>query len=70
MIQPFAPVEVKDALNEINGRFSSWMKNIQAFHNVGDPKAILISPFTGSEVTEKYLLVKKEFGYSMEIVDA
>ncbi|WP_413536540.1 phage tail tip lysozyme [Carnobacterium divergens] len=69
VIQPFAPVEVKDALNEINGRFPSWMKNIQAFHNVGDPKAILISPFTGSEVTEKYLLVKKEFGYSMEIVD-
>lgn len=69
VIQPFAPVEVKDAFNEINGRFPSWIKNIQAFHNVGDPKAILISPFTGSEVTEKYLLVKKEFGYSMEIVD-
>lgn len=70
VVQPFTVQEVNARYAEINQRFPTWMKNINNFHNVGDPKGVLIARFKTEEIVEKYLEVQRGTGYAMKIVDA
>lgn len=67
VVQPFTVNEVQGKLSELNNKFPGWSKQIVDLRDVAKPQGVLISPFTGSDVAEKYLEIKQKTGYMTQI---
>ena len=67
VIQPFNVKEVDSKLAELNSKFPNWSKKVDDLRNVSQRKGVLITPFNGMEVAERYLEIKEKTGYSMQI---
>ena len=67
VIQPFNVKEVDSKLAELNSKFPNWSKKVNDLRNVSQRKGVLITPFNGMEVAERYLEIKEKTGYSMQI---